>query len=315
MKSLFILLISLTFFSCKNVNPALNEEDSHMKLHEEMDKVSDEIVKFEKQLVALYQESEKSPELIISKADSLLLTNKKEKDKYKSQIKSNIESDLHYLKAEIFYKLGKYEKSISELKLDNCSYNERAVAVAANFIKLKEFEKAKSYVDSIGKGLYIYDYAFANYNESIGNRDEAFKIYSEIKNDKSIKHYAYYKLAVNRFEELKNDNPKLLNEIYFPTGNPSFDIADSDSKNRNKIFEMIKHIPEAKDKSIWIFESPQINDKDYYWIKVGEGEMGRSEKEFKTDFNFFIYPKNFDIKYYNEKESKLMSLEEWRKNK
>ena len=58
-----------------------------------------------------------------------------------------------------------------------------------------------------------------------------------------------------------------------------------------------------------------INDKDYYWIKVGEGEKGTTEKDFKTEFNFFIYPKNFDIKYYAEKENKLMSIEEWRKKK
>lgn len=78
---------------------------------------------------------------------------------------------------------------------------------------------------------------------------------------------------------------------------------------------MIFEIPEAKDKSVWIFESPQENDKDYYWIKVGEGDIGLSEKKFKTDYNFFIYPKNFEIKYYNQKENKLISIEEWRRNK
>lgn len=319
MKSIFLSLISLTIFSCKNVDSSSNsEEESHMKLHKEMDKVDAEYTKFQKQLSTFYIESEKKPDLIISKADSLLLVNKNEKDKYKSQIKGSIENQLHYLKAELYYKKGEYEKSIKELDFDD-DYNfvigDRACAYAANYLKLKQFDKAKAFVDSIRKGYYIYDYALANYNESVGNRNEAFKIYSNIKNDKTIKHYAYYKLALNRYEELKKDNPKLLNEIYFPTRNPNFVIADSDNKNRNKIFEMIKQIPEAKNKSIWIFESPQINDKDYYWIKVGEGEIGKSDKDFKTEMNFFIYPKNFEIKYYNEKEKKLLSIEDWRKGK
>lgn len=318
MKSLCVLIISLIIFSCKNVDSTSTEEKSHMELHKEMDKIDEEYSKFQKQLIAYYIESETNPDLIILKADSLLLVNKNEKDKYKSQIKGTIEDQLHYLKAEIYYKKREYEKSIEELDFDD-DYDfitgDRACAYAANYLKLKQLDKANSFIDSIRKGFYIYDYALANYNESVGNKKEAYKIYSQIKNDKSIKHYAYYKLAVSRFEELEKDNPKLLNEIYFPTGNPSFDIADSDNKNRTKIFEMIKKIPETKEKSIWIFESPQINDKDYYWIKVGEGEIGQSDKDFKTEINFFIYPKNFDIKYYEEKENKLMSLEEWRKKK
>ncbi|NJM80057.1 MAG: hypothetical protein HC854_11365 [Flavobacterium sp.] len=204
------------------------------------------------------------------------------------------------MKAELFYKLGKYEKSISELKLENCSFNERAVAIAANYVKLKEFDKAKSYVDSIGKGLYIYDYAFANYNESIGNRNEAYKIYSEIKKDKTIKHYAYYKLAVNRFEELEKSNPKLLNEIYFPTENPSFDIADSDNENITKIFNLMEKLPENQD---WagteILESPQENDKNYYWVRVKTTE--------NKEFNYYIYQETFEIKFFDPKKSKLMS--------
>ena len=306
MKSLFILIISFAFFSCKNASPVKSEEDSSMIFNEEMDKISGEIMKFEKLLVTYYEESKKSPELIILKADSLLLAYGKEKNK--SQIKSIIESDLHYLKAELYYRLGEYEESISELKLDNCSYNDRAVAVAANYVKLKEFNKAKSYIDSIGKGLYIYDYAFANYNESIGNRDEAFNIYREIKNDKSIKHYAYYKLAVYRYEELKNENPKLLNEIYFPTGNPSFDIADSDNENRTKIFNLMEKLLEDQNLTeTSIVESPQENDKNYYWVRV---ETEQNEK-----YNFYVYQETFEIRFLDTINNKLMTLEEWRKQK
>ena len=47
-------------------------------------------------------ESETNPNKIILKADSLLLVNENEKDKYKSQIKGTIEDKLRYLKAELF---------------------------------------------------------------------------------------------------------------------------------------------------------------------------------------------------------------------
>ena len=311
MKSIFIVLISLTIFSCKNIISTSTEDESHMELHKEMDKVSEEYTKFQKQLLSLYIESEKNPDLTISKADSLLLENKKEKDKYKSQIKGTIEDQLHYLKAELYYKKSEYKKSIIELDFDD-DYDfvsgDRACAYAANYLKLKQLDKAKSFVDSIGKGYYIYDYALANYNESIGNKNEAFKIYSEIKNDKSIKHYAYYKLAVNRLEELQKDNPKLLNEIYFPTGNPSYDIADSDDKNRTKIFNLIEKLPENKN---WaetrIVESPQENDKNYYWVRV------KTEKN-KT-FNYYIYQETFEIKFLDTINNKILTLEEWRKQK
>lgn len=179
MKSIFIVLISLTIFSCKNIISTSTEDESHMELHKEMDKVSEEYTKFQKQLLSLYIESEKNPDLTISKADSLLLENKKEKDKYKSQIKGTIEDQLHYLKAELYYKKSEYKKSIIELDFDD-DYDfvsgDRACAYAANYLKLKQLDKAKSFVDSIGKGYYIYDYALANYNESIGNKNEAFKI-------------------------------------------------------------------------------------------------------------------------------------------
>lgn len=315
MKRIFSLLFILTcVFSCnknmskKNLTQEEIEAKHHIEIHKEMDKISLEFEKFNVQLSDLYNESERNPKLVLSKADSLISSIKKRKDPIKG---------LHYLKAEIFYKLGNYNSSIEELNKSKYSFitGDLAAGLAANNVKLKKYDEAKKLVDSIGKAYYIYDYCLANYYESIGNRDEALKIYTTIKNDKTIKHYAYYSWSVKRFEELRKDNPVLLNEIHFPTRNPKFEIADSDDYNRTKIFKMIFEIPEAKDKSVWIFESPQENDKDYYWIKVGEGDIGLSEKKFKTDYNFFIYPKNFEIKYYNQKENKLISIEEWRRNK
>jgi hypothetical protein len=311
MKSLFILTLSLAIFSCKNGNSISSEEEGHIALHKEMDKVGDEYNKFQKLLSTYYIESETNPNKIILKADSLLLVNENEKDKYKSQIKGTIEDKLRYLKAELFYKKNEYEKSIKELDFDD-DYDfvmgDRACAYAANYLKLNQLDKAKSFVDSIRKSYYIYNYALANYNESVGNKNEAFKIYNKIKDNKSIKHYAYYNLAVNRFEELKKDNPKLLNEIYFPTGNPSFDIADSDNKNRTKIFNLMEKLPENKN---WagtrIVESPQENDKNYYWVRV--------KTEQNKTYNYYIYQETFEIKFLDTINNTLLTLEDWRKQR
>ena len=309
MKNFLLILIFLSILSCKNANNSLQQEEkAHMKLHEEMVKVDEEYQKFEKVLVDLYSESEKNPEKVIVKADSLLIINKSEKGKYKSQIKSSVESSLHSLKAELFYRLGKYSESITELETYDYISGDRATKLAANYIKLNDKTKAKSFIDKIGKGFYIYDYALGNYYESIGNKAEALKIYDSIKQNKKIKHYAYYKLAVNRFEELQKSNPKLLNEIYFPTGNPSFDIADSDDENRRKIFNLMEKLPENQN---WagtrIVESPQENDKNYYWVRV--------ETEQNKKFNYYIYQETFEIKYLDTINNKLMTLEEWRKQK
>lgn len=313
-KSFYFILILVAFFSCKNTTPIFIENDEdHAKLHDEMDKISAEISKFDQQLVELYALSEKNPNLVITKADSLLEINEKENDKYKLQIKKNVESALNYLKAELYYKTGNYNQSIKELNKDYQSQSD-ATAYAANYAKLKQYDKAKFFIDKIGEGYYIYDYALGNYNEVIGNKNEALAIYKKIKDNREIKHYAFYPLAVARFEELSNSNPKLLDEIYFPTGNPTFDIADSDDENRTRIFDMIFAMPEAKGKSVSIFESPQTNDKDYYWIKVGES-TGFQPEDLKVEFSFFIYPKDFAIKYYDEKNNKLMTIDEWRKSK
>jgi hypothetical protein len=297
-----IFFFFLIMISCKdNVFP-LTDYDTEM----EMKKVSEEFEKFDKQLIILYKESENNPKKVIAKADSLLNANKKETDKYKSQIKPNIESNLHYLKAELFYKIGRYNESISELNFEDYRNGDYAIAYASNYIKLKDFKKAKSFIDSI-QNWHGDDFALGNYYESIGKKDSALKLYEKIKKDKSIKHYAYYKWAVKRFDELNKNNPNLLNEIYFPTKNPSFEVCKSDNENRTRIFDLVQNLPESNG---WtgaaILDYPQINDKDYYWVRVTTKN---------NEYNYYVYQKTFEIKFFNPKNKELLTLEEWRKSR
>ncbi|MDX6183788.1 hypothetical protein SGQ44_15915 [Flavobacterium sp. Fl-77] len=306
--TLFISLILLTSCDKRNLEKKLPQEElehkHHVEIHREMDKISAELGKFEEQLKIMYTDSEKNPEKVIKEADSLLTV--KYFDKYKLQIKPNIDDKLHYLKAELFYKLGEFSKSIKELNTDQYKQGDAAAAYAANYIKLKDYKRARLFIDSIGN--YISDYARGNYYESMGNKIAALKIYHSIRKNKSIKHYEFYKLTIARLNELNKNNPKLLNEIYFPTGNPAFKICDSDNKNRRKIFNLMEKLPEnQKWAGTSIIESPQENDKNYYWVRVKTVQ----DKE----FNYYIYEKTFEIKFFDQKNNKLMTLAEWRMSK
>ena len=119
MKLFFVPLIVLTILSCKKGNPTLKDDGptsaagkSHKKLHDEMDSISLEFGEFQEELINYYVESENNPVTVIAKIDSLLEANKTKK--HRSQIKRNIESDLHDFKAELLYRLGRYNESLRE---------------------------------------------------------------------------------------------------------------------------------------------------------------------------------------------------------
>ena len=307
-KTTFFLL--LLIISCKDETNSvfpLTDHDSEM----EMNKVSKEMNIFEDNLNKLYVESEKNPELVISKIDNLQKQNKIEKDKYRSQIKENIADDLRYFKAELLYKIGEFEKSIKELKLGTSGDDE--IGLVCNYVKLKKFEKAKRILDSIPN--YTFNtFIYANFYETIGKKNDALNVYRNIKKDKGINHFVYYKLAVERIKELEKEKPCLLKAVYFQTGKPDFEVCDSDNENRTKVMELIRELPEVKNKftknaSLAILEAPNDNGKNYYWVRFTE----ENSLIFKTDYNFYIYQKTFEIKFYNIKKNKIISLTEWRK--
>lgn len=263
--------------------------------------------KYDDYLIKLYKESQNNPETVIRKIDSLLITNKKEKGKYRSQIISNVESKLHYFKAELFYKIGKHKESIDELNFDDDKTGDAAIAHAANFVKLKDFKKAKSFIDSIGNWNGNY-YALGNYYETIGDKTSALKTYKyNLEDDKSRKHFIYYIWTEKRVKALEKNEP-LLNEIFFPTGNPNFEVCEIcniDNAKRVKITDLLTELPESQGwTATTIIESPYDTGRNYYWVKI---EVGNKE------FNYYVDQKNFTINYFNPKTRTLMTLKEWRK--
>ena len=316
-KYYILILILATLYACGDKDTKVvsaktqTQKEYHEQIHDNLDKASEELNWFDNLLITLYKECEINPQRVIFKTDSILNSMSKESDSLHLGVKSNKIGYLHYLRGEIFYKIKQYKKSINEFKNETGQYNE--FPLACNYVKLKDFNVAKLYIDSINNLYYISDYVIGNFQEALGKKEEALTIYNKIKNDKSIKHYAYYELAINRIKELEKKNPILLDELYFPTGRPDFEICDDDSENRNRIFDTISTIKEVIEcntcGSTLIYESPQENDKNYYWVKVGPGGGD------KAIFNFFIYVNTFEVKYYDAKNNKLYSLEEWRKMK
>ncbi len=90
-----------------------------------------------------------------------------------------------------------------------------------------------------------------------------------------------------------------------------------------KIDSLILAIPEVKERAeyiekqtmgerhlrIWIYQTPKDNKEKYYWVKVGEN----NDIEFVTHFNFFIYPDNLEIKYFDTVEDSIKNLDDFRK--
>ncbi|BFM43807.1 hypothetical protein CFS9_24480 [Flavobacterium sp. CFS9] len=304
-----VFLFFLLLVSCKNDKPDLSFDKEHEKMHQEEKKISEAFTNFDNLLIKLYAESEKRPDKVLRKVDSLLLANKNEKDRYISQIKPNIDRSLHSFKAELFYNIGKYKESISELNIEGDKTGDAAIAYAANYVKLKDFKTAKSFIDSIGNWNGNY-YALGNYYESIGDKISALKTYKyNLEEDKSRKHFIYYVWTKKRVEELEKNKP-LLNGIFFPTGNPSFEICEIcnvDNKKREKITQLLMQIPENLDwSSTTILESPYDTGKSYYWIRV---EVGKKE------LNYYVDQETFEIKYFNPKTKTVMTLDDWRKGK
>ncbi len=103
--------------------------------------------------------------------------------------------------------------------------------------------------------------------------------------------------------------------------NKSF--SNNYSKIEKHIIDIIANLPEVRKRSYYvksqtknkrhirivIWQKPTIEHK-YYWVKVME-DNGMS---YYTHFNFFIYPKNFSIKYFDTSNDTELTLENWRKS-
>jgi hypothetical protein len=225
MKRLVILsAILIVLFSCnqKDSNSNLSHHELHpgCKREEEIAKVIDS---FNLKLISLYDSNLPADKLIF-KADSLIENFKSSKSELRNEVSDMCQNQISYFKAEILYKNRNYRESIKEINNSIGEYpyvfGNNATALAANYVKLKDYVSAKSYIDSLRKGDYIYNYANAQYYECIKNKEKAIEFYQSIVNDSSERRRFYFKIAQNRLKELNKQNVVFENEIIFPTEKP-----------------------------------------------------------------------------------------------
>jgi len=100
-------------------------------------------------------------------------------------------------------------------------------------------------------------------------------------------------------------------------------IGNGTSEKENEIIKNIWSLLEVRDRAnyidnqtsgkrnlkVWIYKTPKNLKKKYYWIKVGEDNGG----VYVSHFNFFVYPDNLEVKYFDTATEQEIELSSWRK--
>jgi hypothetical protein len=309
--------------SCKNSTHKETEVLTHYDAHLELEKASDELNKFDKIIIRYYNQIEAHATDVITQTDNLIT--KVTSDPDSNNVRWNKLSSLFDLRAETFYRKGDFQNSIREIykaakNMQEAYFDKEfslgaddCIHLACNYVKLNDFPKAKTFLDSAGRGSYISDYVYANYYEVVGNKTKALQAYLEIKNDKSIDHYYHYQDALRRIEELNKPAPKLLSELFYPSARSDNPICRTDNERRTKIFDLINDLPEVKAcntcDGVSIYKEPDETNSSNYWVKVGND----NESVLVSKFDFFVDTLTFEIKYFDTKADRLLTLPEWRK--
>jgi hypothetical protein len=108
----------------------------------------------------------------------------------------------------------------------------------------------------------------------------------------------------------------------FPNAKTPGKNFGNDTLIENEIMEKLIELPEVKRK--WKFVDSLTGHKKgismrvmkrpegvstYYWIAVGYD----NDLSFETYYNFYVWPDQMTIRYYDPVEGKILTLAEWRK--
>jgi tetratricopeptide (TPR) repeat protein len=215
-RTTFYICLLLVIASCKKKEVPVEDIKSDIEVRAENKKNIEESRNFESFIQELHTESTQNPEVVLVKADSLIQINNIDKHTV-NDIAVNKTTELLYLKAGIYYRLGIYNESIETLNKVESKQGPVALGLIANYIKLQQPEKAALLVDHLGEGIR-QEFAKGNYYECIGKVPEAIIRYESVIASGKQKGYDYYEHALKRCEELKKQKPALLSELYFPDG-------------------------------------------------------------------------------------------------
>ena len=287
-------------------------------------KCNEQVMKFDTIIIDFYNQIETNPNKIINETQLLIQQVKTEADP--NNVRWNKLGSLYDLRAETLYKIGQYSKSIEEIYNSERNNQETlggnfsfgssdCIHLACNYVKLQDYNKARQYIDSAGKGWYITDFILANYYEVISNKKQAIKAYQDILAQEDLNHYYFYKDAQERLNELSKPNPKLLTELFYPTDRPDNEICKTDNERRTKIFDLINNLQEVKNckncNVVSIYQEPEQTKSSKYWIKVGydNGTIVVSK------LDFFVDTLTYEITFLDTKTDRQLTLEEWRRQK
>ena len=322
--TLYILTCLLFLTNCKN--PTQKDEAVCLScdVEDEMQRASDDLDKFDTIVIDLYNKIETNPNKVINETQLLIQQVKTEPDP--NNVRWNKLGSLYDLRAETFYKIGEFSKSIEEIYNSERNNQETlggkfsfgssdCIHLACNYVKLKDYKKARLYIDSAGKGWYITDFILANYYEVIGDKEQAISAYQEILAQDEHDHYSFYKDAQKRVDELSKLNPKLLNELFYPSDRTDIEICKTDNERRTKIFDLINNLPEVKNckncNVVSIYQEPKNTKSSKYWIKVGYD----NGSNLVSQFNFFVDTLTYKITFLDTQTDKQLTLDEWRRQK
>jgi len=317
-------VLSLALANCKNVTRKDKAICLSCDAEEKMLKATDELDKFEEVLIGFYDQIKTNPGEVISKTEVLLEKVTTEPDS--NNVRSNKLRYLYELRAETFYKSGKFQQSIEEIYKIEKNYQEtlggrfsfgqkECIHLACNYIKLGDYSKAKKYIDSAGNGYYIADFILANYFEVIRNKELALNVYNQILAQEEHDHYYYYQDAKKRVVELRKKNPDLLTELFYPSDRPDDEVCNADNERRTKIFDLISNLPEVENCKgcdvVSVYQDARHAKSGKYWIKVGHD----NGTNLVSQFNFFVDTLTYKVTFLDTETGEEIDLDVLRKRK
>ncbi len=125
-------------------------------------------------------------------------------------------------------------------------------------------------------------------------------------------------------KEKKVDTTGLWSDIEKdPVNTDNSDKPLINDKNEQKICYLIFDLPEVKERAkyiekqtkgarrmiVWIYASPKELNEQCYWVKAGVD----NGTNYVAHFNFYVYPKTNEIKFYDVVNDTVISLSAWRK--
>ena len=208
-----ILILTLTTSCNFNSKPLdLNEIRENVARTAEIENAK--TLAWEKLIDSIYQIAEINYLSSIKLVDSLINND--------TSLKEHKISELHFIKGDIYYVHDSLKKAIDEFSTAG-NAPKYIAARAGAYIKLRQFDNARSDLYNAARINYDYWWSIGNYYEIVENKDSALFYYNLL----YLKDTIVYKKCIERIIVLKNPNTKLLNELIYTDRNRSVIIIEA----------------------------------------------------------------------------------------